>query len=162
MYNLDLSSSQFRNHVSKAISYITAEPGHHPQGKNFRHIDKMEKVDAYLDEELRSPLSEMALSLNDTGGVSEELLGQLKLVLKDELDSTKGLSQWPCKSFWDLEGLVDGEDGNTAAASESAKDGSNDILSRNAKRLSPDCDAPFVSCFVNRDKCEFRGEAKCS
>jgi hypothetical protein len=66
--------------------------------------------------------------------------------LLDELDSTQDLSSWPCKSLWDLDGL--------------AMDAS-DVLSDNAKRFSPDCDAPFTSCFVKKDLCEMKGDAAC-
>jgi hypothetical protein len=144
MYNLDLSSDQFRNQVSKAIAYVTAEPGHHPKGSDFRHIDRMENVDAYLDKTLSAPLSNTAMQLNNI--VSDKELKQLEQVLTDELDSTDNLSKWPCKSLWDLDGLE--------------KDGS-DIVSKNAKRLSPDCNAPYTSCFVKRDLCEMKGDALC-
>jgi hypothetical protein len=72
----------------------------------------------------------------------------LDQVLLEELKKTKNMTVWPCPSFW-------------AAGDEPDPLKLSPITMRLARALSPDCDAPFASCFVPRDKCEGKGDGLC-
>jgi hypothetical protein len=72
----------------------------------------------------------------------------LDQVLLDELKLTKDMSVWPCPSFW-----AAGEDDGPLLS---------DTLRRLAEKLSPDCDDAYNTCFVERDKCEFKSDAACA
>ena len=135
MYNLDPSADDLKNQLSDMVMRLTstAEAG-----------DRIQDVNAYLSQALSVPLSDIAIQLR--GIVTEKDLEDLKEVLQNELDSTDNLKKWPCKSLWDLEGLQ--EDGS-------------DVTSRMAKKLVPDCSAPFTTCGVKRDRCEERGDVLC-
>lgn len=79
--------------------------------------------------------------LRDLGITS--ILQELDKVLQDEIQLTNSFSKWPCPSFWDHPEPL------------------SDLGMRLARNLSPNCDDPFAQCFVERDKCEFRGDASC-
>lgn len=69
---------------------------------------------------------------------------ELDEVLRGEMQRTKDQSIWPCPSFW-----------GPSTLSLSA-------VTRNlAMALSPNCQDPFVSCFVQKDKCEAVGDPVC-
>lgn len=70
-------------------------------------------------------------------------------VLLEEMALTKNLTLWPCPSFW-------------AAGEASSKTKLSSITQRIAKALIPDCSDPFATCFVERDKCEAKGDAECA
>ena len=147
MFNVDLSSDQFRNQVSEAITHIVAKAGHQFDGTDAQVKDRMKKVDVYLDKMLSVPISLSDTATRLMEAISNKEIQELKQVLQEELNSTNGLSKWPCKSLWDLDGIAE-------------KDSEN-ILSKSAMRLAPDCNAPFTSCFVKKDTCEMMGDAKC-
>jgi len=69
-------------------------------------------------------------------------------VLLDEMRLSKNLTAWPCESFWTV-----GEPGKRLEISS--------IISSISKAMSPNCTAPYTSCFVKKDKCEGRGDGKC-
>lgn len=73
---------------------------------------------------------------------------QLDQVLQEEMKRTKDQSSWPCLTFW-------------KADMEPAPHLST-ITKKLAQALSPDCDDPYVSCFVQKDKCEAAGDPICS
>jgi hypothetical protein len=79
----------------------------------------------------------------------DELMSMLDDVLMDDLRMSKNLTAWPCESFWTV-----GEPSSPLRLSP--------ITKRIAKALSPNCSDPSVSCFVQRDKCESRGDGVCS
>jgi hypothetical protein len=79
----------------------------------------------------------------------DDLMQTLDNVLIEDLRISKNLTAWPCESFWTV-----GEPSSPLQLSPTTK--------RIAKALSPNCSDPFVSCFVQRDKCESRGDGKCS
>ena len=72
----------------------------------------------------------------------------LDKVLLEELGTTKNLTAWPCQSFW----TVGGDDDPSTLSP---------LIQRLAKALSPDCNDPFVNCWVKRDKCEAVGDGPC-
>jgi hypothetical protein len=85
------------------------------------------------------------------GSISSSNINILKIlddVLLDEMNVSKNLTAWPCESFWTV-----GEPGDRLTISP--------IIQRIARAISPQCDAPFTSCFVQRDKCEFNGDGAC-
>jgi hypothetical protein len=69
-------------------------------------------------------------------------------VLLDEMRLSKNLTAWPCESFWTV-----GEPGRRFEISP--------IVSSISKAMSPNCTAPYTSCFVKKDKCEGRGDGRC-
>jgi hypothetical protein len=72
----------------------------------------------------------------------------LNQVLLEELKLSKNLTVWPCPSFWSV-----GDAPNPSMISP--------LVQRLAKALSPDCADPFADCWVERDKCEDKGDALC-
>ncbi len=130
--------------------------------KNFLDMEAKEedidKVTAYYgttndDDNTLSQLDAMyatgasLLSLMQTQ-TQGSILKILDDVLLDEMILSKNLSAWPCQSFWTV---GEPEDRSTISP----------IIRRIAKSMSPQCDSPFTSCFVNRDKCEFKGDGVC-
>jgi len=103
------------------------------------------------DEEHHIDEDELATSMDDIVKKSTLLWNRLQKssmedlvdqVVDEELKKTHNLKDWPCISFW--EGIQD---------RTSAK--------QIARWLSPNCTAPFTSCWVARDVCETQGDAKC-
>jgi len=86
--------------------------------------------------------------IQSTTGVHVNRL--LDQVLVEEMVATRNLTVWPCPSFW----AAGDPDGDPLDMSP--------IVKRIAKSLSPDCDDPFGSCWVARDKCEARGDGLCN
>lgn len=140
--NIDLSSDMLLHQVVKAIEIITAEPGDHAMKRGFRQTDRYEKIENYLKDALSEPLSTTSMELKSK--MLRNDLEMLQVVLQDELDSTNGLTKWPCKNLWDIDNIE--------------KD---NILSTTAAKLAPDCNAPFTTCTIKRDRCEMNGDAKC-
>ena len=79
---------------------------------------------------------------------TNDILKILDDVLLDEMRLSNNLTAWPCESFWTV-----GEPGNRSEISP--------IISSISKAMSPNCTAPYTSCFVKKDKCEARGDGKC-
>lgn len=77
------------------------------------------------------------------------VLKELDEVLLDEMRKSKNLTAWPCESFWTV-----GDPSNDHLKFSN-------LISRISKAMSPDCKAPFTSCFVKRDQCEAVGDGKC-
>lgn len=78
----------------------------------------------------------------------KDIMVLLDQVLVEELKLSRNMTIWPCPSFWN---------------SGDAPDPMNisPLLQRLAKALSPDCDDPYAKCWVERDKCEAVGDARC-
>jgi hypothetical protein len=92
-------------------------------------------------------------SIAEGNATATDVMSVLDNVLEDEMVLTKDMSVWPCPSFW-------------TAASDYQKDDQTVIplsktLQRLARALSPDCNDRYNTCFVERDKCEFAGDALC-
>ena len=79
---------------------------------------------------------------------SNNILRMLDDVLLDEMRISDNLSAWPCESFWTV-----GEPGSRLEISP--------IISSISRAMSPNCTAPYTSCFVKKDKCEARGDGRC-
>ena len=79
------------------------------------------------------------------GDETNVLLDVLDQVLQGEMQRTKDMSVWPCPSFWDPPAPLQ----------------LSDVTQQLARALSPNCDDPYVSCFVKKDKCEAAGDAVC-
>ena len=82
----------------------------------------------------------------------DKLMQVMDDVLLDEMQISKNLTAWPCQSFWTV-----GE-----ASSANTRLELSPIISKVAESMSPNCTSPLVSCFVKRDKCEAKGDGKCS
>jgi hypothetical protein len=76
------------------------------------------------------------------------VLKVLDQVLLDELQRTNNLTIWPCPSFWSA---GDGPDPTNMSP----------LVQCLAQALSPDCEDPYAKCWVERDKCEAAGDARC-
>lgn len=88
------------------------------------------------------------LSLVQTNANENDILQILDDVLLDEMHISNNLTTWPCESFWTV-----GEPGKRLKISP--------IISSISRAMSPNCSAPYTSCFVKRDECEARGDGKC-
>lgn len=77
-----------------------------------------------------------------------DLLKTLDDVLLDEMHISKNLTAWPCESFWTV-----GEPQNRLEISP--------LIRSISKAISPNCSAPYTSCFVKKDKCEAQGDGEC-
>uniref|UniRef100_A0A7S3L540 Uncharacterized protein n=1 Tax=Amphora coffeiformis TaxID=265554 RepID=A0A7S3L540_9STRA len=75
---------------------------------------------------------------------TDALWAKLDQVLQDEMKRTKDQSIWPCPTFWGAEPFQ-----------------LSTVTEKLAKALSPNCDDPYVSCFVQKDKCEAMGDPVC-
>lgn len=106
----------------------------------------------YADGSRLMSLLQMRAKTNEkksmTNNSTSDIFKILDDVLLDEMRISKNLSAWPCESFWTV-----GEPGNRLEISP--------IIISISKAMSPNCTAPYTSCFVNRDKCEARGDGKC-
>lgn len=140
--NIDLSSDMLVEQVVKALEIITAEPGKHAEKTGFRQMEHFEEIETYLNDALSEPLSNTAMQLKSKMIDNDLII--LQEVLQDELDSTNGLTKWPCKSSWDIDNIE-----------------KNDVLSKTAAKLVPDCNAPFTACTIKRDRCETNGSVQC-
>jgi hypothetical protein len=89
-------------------------------------------------------------SLSDPAAKNmDHLYHVLDQVLWDDMKRSQNLTAWPCESFWTV--------GDTNAPL-----GLSPITTRIAAAMSPNCSAPFTSCFVKRDKCEAMGDGLCA
>jgi hypothetical protein len=79
----------------------------------------------------------------------DDLYHVLDQVLWDDMNRSQNLTAWPCESFWTV--------GDENAPLELSP-----ITKRIAAAISPNCSAPFTSCFVKRDKCEAMGDGLCA
>lgn len=98
---------------------------------------------------------------NEKDNVQELLLDLLDRVLLDEFQKSKNMTVWPCPSFWSA-ATESFADASTPTTHDNPQNLYSPLLQRLAQSLSPDCDDPFNTCFVERDKCEFRGDAACA
>ena len=69
-------------------------------------------------------------------------------IIRDELDKTNNLKQWPCLSFWSV-----GDEPNPEALTPLAR--------KVAASFAPNCTEQFAHCGVPRDRCEERGDPIC-
>mmetsp|Transcript_33463 Transcript_33463/g.78917 ORF Transcript_33463/g.78917 Transcript_33463/m.78917 type:complete len:399 (-) Transcript_33463:1006-2202(-) len=79
---------------------------------------------------------------------TNDILKMLDDVLLDEMKLSNNLTNWPCESFWTV-----GEPENRLELSP--------VIRSIAKAMSPNCTAPYTSCFVKKDKCEANGDGEC-
>lgn len=157
VYNLDLSSSSLLEDVMRIVERLVAHPRRpslsSTDGRDLEHLDSrdpMARVKSYLREALSGDhivwnQDTITESSSTSLTTQEDIMEELQHTLQDELDSTNGLKKWPCKSFWDVKGIDTDE-----------------TLRQMASKLSPDCNAPFTKCMVQRDWCEMNGKVKCS
>lgn len=80
---------------------------------------------------------------------SSDVYKILDQVLVEEMEKTKNLTVWPCPSFW-------------AAGDEPDVLKLSPVVQRIAEAISPDCNDPMASCFVQRDKCEAQKDGVCN
>jgi hypothetical protein len=90
----------------------------------------------------------LLMSLVQATASDDNILRTLDDVLLDEMKISKNLTAWPCESFWTV-----GEPDDRLTISP--------VVSRISKAMSPNCSAPFTSCVVKRDKCEYEGDGTC-
>lgn len=106
-----------------------------------KHIDEDELAGSMDEIVHRSTLLLMRLDqMNHHGDKIEDLMDA---IINEELKTTKNLAAWPCKSFWELDGITE-------------------ISKRTAKLFAPNCTSSTSNCWVPRDLCEAQGDAKCT
>lgn len=76
--------------------------------------------------------------------LSQSYMDAMEHGLADELAKTRNLQVWPCLSFWDVGDKLSPQSHFLAA------------------QLIPQCSAPFTTCFVEKDRCEEKGDPVCS
>lgn len=109
--------------------------------KQEHHIDEDELAGSMDEIVRRSTLLLLRLTRMNPNTKLEQVLDQ---AVNDELATTKNLDAWPCKSFWTFPEEI------------------TEISKRTAQLFSPNCTASkYTSCFVPRDFCEEKGDAKC-
>jgi hypothetical protein len=114
-----------------------------------------ENMKANDDDNAISKLDDMyadgarLLSLVQSKTPGGNMLSMLDGVLMDEMKISKDLTAWPCESFHSV-----GEPGDRFHMSP--------IIQHISRAMSPNCTAPFTSCFVKRDTCEYNGDGQCS
>ena len=106
---------------------------------DIRAIDQIYADSSMILSEIHAKASENDLNI----------MKQLDEVLLEEFRISKNLTAWPCESFW----TVGSNRMNPVELSPT--------ISSIAKSISPDCNAPFTSCFVKKDKCEAKGDGIC-
>lgn len=135
--------------ITKTIQSFLA-PGDNLQGKAVDDDTITESIadddQAGLFDSEESYGTQMLSYVQSISGVNVDDV--LDKVLMEEMKKTNNMTQWPCPSFW-------------AAGDEPEPLKLSPIVQRLAKALSPDCSAPFTSCFVARDKCEEKGDGLC-
>ena len=80
---------------------------------------------------------------------TNDILKMLDDVLLDEMKISNNLTNWPCESFWTV-----GEPDNRLELSP--------IIRSISAAMSPNCTAPYTTCFVKKDKCEAKGDGVCN
>ena len=113
-----------------------------------------EEEDMTLPEDITSHFYSMfsyatAMMTYLQSNISGDILKELDDVLLREMKISKNLTAWPCESFWTVGEPPDG----TLKLSP--------IITRIARAISPNCTAPYTSCFVQKDLCEFKGDGQC-
>jgi hypothetical protein len=71
-------------------------------------------------------------------------------ILRDELDSTNQLQDWPCRSLWENIPRHQMSITNDTVSHNNLQDL---LLFQMASRLGPTCQAEFVNCTVREDLC---------
>lgn len=146
--------------VSKVLRFIDKdlETNIMEQHKSEENMKFEEKVNAILDEK---KLTSVALFENALIDIEEKSIASLllspssshniqsdpfDLALKEELEKSNNLKNWPCDSFWNLEISE-----QTSSAPFLVGD-----------KLIPDCSNEFVTCSINKDKCELKRMSSCA
>jgi hypothetical protein len=119
-----------------------------------------EKEDGAAEDDLVPPenLESLFFAMSSYGAsilthaqipLQRSILKELDDVLMEEMRISKNLTAWPCESFWTV--------------GDPAKDPLelSPVVARIAESMSPNCTAPFTSCFVQKDLCEAKGDGKC-
>jgi hypothetical protein len=90
----------------------------------------------------------LLLRIENLEQIPNKMEGTVDEVVDEELMVTNNLKDWPCLAFWNAGDHLTPTDMNV-------------IGKHNAQAFSPKCDGEFTSCFVQRDKCEAKGDAIC-
>jgi hypothetical protein len=143
VFNVNVTYSL--DHMVDVVEKVIVNPNRHVGGGTLDHLDRMDKVKSYLMEVLPSLIDTDPKRRTLSWLLKKpDMMDALQNTLQEELDTTNGLKKWPCQSFWDIHGID-----------------MDDRLRKMASKLSPDCDAPFTTCVVARDRCEMNGHATC-
>lgn len=137
------ASSYSLEQVMDIVEKVTLNPQHDHSLE--QHNDSMAKVKSYLTDVLSSSfIEDNKKEWGNDMVLTRSNMIDLEQTLQEELDTTNGLKKWPCKSFWDIQDIEMDE-----------------TLRKMASKLSPDCNAPYTTCVVARDKCEMKGNVNC-
>lgn len=132
---LGLEKDDFHDEI-KESKHGAAEDGLVPP-------ENMESLISVMSSKGASLLTHAQIALQGS------ILKELDDVLMEEMRISKNLTAWPCESLWTV--------------GDRAKDPLeiSPLVARIAQSMSPNCTAPFTSCFVKRDLCEAKGDGQC-
>lgn len=142
LWNIYLDREDISHQASELVERIVSNVEENPQ-MDFRHLDRMKRVDMYLLEAFKNPLSKLNFQVGQL--ISIQVLDDVQRILRKELNDANDLKRWPCLSFWDVKGID-----------------SSAVVKNTAKKLAPDCKTKYSNCLVKTDLCEERGDIACS
>jgi len=124
---------------------------------NFLSVEKVVSGGSHIDEEELIGSVQPIIDLNNrllteighASGLEKAIEDVFEVVMKEEFHRSKNLSAWPCQSFWSVE-----DDPNPTK-------NLSPVIKKLAKRMSPNCNAEYTKCTVEKDRCEERGDAVC-
>lgn len=161
-FGLDIGQDGFLDKVY--AKYEGAAPDDDDDKSNQGHREAGEEDDddddigeAHFDHMVAEGSRVMSLVQKQANAIGKEAKAKydtndifkiLDDVLLDEMRISKNLTAWPCESFWSV-----GEPENRLEISP--------VIQSISRAMSPNCTAPYTSCFVKKDKCEAKGDGKC-
>lgn len=145
----DISERPIERLIEQMQQFLDLDKETHQTQTNATREQLFSDRKNFLQQLAKDSASFLNTAITASSTNQNDLLRALDQVLLDEMEISKNLTAWPCQSFWTV-----GEPSTRLELSP--------IVSRIAKDISPDCTSPFVSCFVKRDKCEAKGDGKCS
>eukprot|EP00537_Pseudo-nitzschia_pungens_P004896 CAMPEP_0172360308 /NCGR_PEP_ID=MMETSP1060-20121228/4360_1 /TAXON_ID=37318 /ORGANISM="Pseudo-nitzschia pungens, Strain cf. cingulata" /LENGTH=397 /DNA_ID=CAMNT_0013082267 /DNA_START=230 /DNA_END=1423 /DNA_ORIENTATION=- len=152
-FGLDLNQENLVNQVVAEYNKLEDDDGsNHGDTEEEDDDNSLARLDGmyrdgsrlmYLVQKKSKPKKRRAKSKK-----TNDILKMLDDVLLDEMKLSNNLTNWPCESFWTV-----GEPENRLELSP--------VIRSIAKAMSPNCTAPYTSCFVKKDRCEANGDGEC-
>lgn len=141
IYNVHLDYKNLIDLTSVLVRFIVSDVGK-SFSEDFRHIDQMKQVDAYVTTAIKRWSHHHYSSISGSL-LSEHVMQRLEQILMKELNDTKNLTNWPCMGFWDVQDI------------------DSPVVKGIATELVPDCKAQYTKCSVKKDLCEEKGDKDC-
>jgi len=124
---------------------------------SFLSVEKVTSNGGHIDEEELIGSVQPIVELNNrvltqighSSGLEKAIENVFEPVMKEEFRKSNSLSAWPCQSFWSV-----GDDPHPAKHLSLP-------IQNIAIEMSPNCNADYTKCTVEKDRCEERGDAIC-